>query len=79
MISAALGRSPVPSDIVHLVAYTENGFQLLCVSSPWVVANLWTCRARVTTESDSLGRQMIISMTLDLVDCMKCLVSHGRL
>jgi hypothetical protein len=79
MICVAHNAAPRPSEIVHHVAYASggvSGFQLLC-DAPWVVANS-TYRARVMTEVDSLGRSMTIDLTADPVDCMKCLVWHGR-
>lgn len=67
------------SDIVHHVAYTSGGFvgfQSLC-SAPWIVANA-TYHARVLTEINPIGRSMTLSLTPDPVDCMACLVIHGR-
>lgn len=79
MIAAALGASPRPSDVVHYVAFASNdaaGFQLLC-DAPWRVV-VSTYHARVATAVNSVGRTMILNLTRDLVDCMSCLVSHGR-
>ena len=83
MIGVAPNSTPQPSDIVHHVAYASGGvtgFQLLC-AAPWAAADAGlasTYHARVMTEVDPVGRTMTISLTRDPVDCMSCLVSHGR-
>lgn len=79
MIAVVQGVPPRPSEIVHHVAYAPGGmagFQLLC-DAPWVVADS-TYHARVATEIDPVGRTMTVSLTRDPVDCMSCLVNHGR-
>lgn len=79
MICVAHNTTSKPSAIVHYMAYAScgtSGFQLLC-DAPWVVSNSM-CHARVVTEVDSLGRSMTVDLTRDPVDCVTCLVRHGR-
>lgn len=79
MICVAPNSTPCPSDVVHHVSYASGGivgFQLLC-DAPWVVSDS-TYNARVMTEVDPVGRTMVINLTRDPVDCMACLVQHGR-
>lgn len=79
MIGVAQNTSPRPSDVVHYVAYASGGlagFQPLC-AAPWLVSNS-TYHARMVTETDSVGRTLIVGLTRDPVDCMSCLVQHGR-
>lgn len=76
MIRGVQNATLTPSEIVHRVAYTPVGFQLLC-DAPWVVATS-TYQARVATEGDPVGRTMVLDLTRDPVDCMSCLVVHGR-
>ncbi len=79
MIGIAPNKTPVPSDIVHHLAYgayNVTGYVLLC-DSPWVVAYS-TYHARVMTEVDPVGRTMTITLTRDLVDCMSCLVAQAQ-
>lgn len=67
------------SDIVHHVAYTSGGFvgfQSLC-RAPWIVTNS-TYHARVAIETSPVGRSTVLTTTRDPVDCMACLVVHGR-
>lgn len=78
MIGLASNSIPHLSDVVHHMVFTSlSGYQLLC-RAPWAVSTSMY-NARVATEVDSVGRTMTIrSLTRDPVDCMACLVQHGR-
>ncbi len=79
MILVTHNVAPIPSAIVHHVAWASGGvfgFQLLC-DAPWVVSDS-TYHARVVREVDLLGRSMTVDLTRDPVDCVTCLVRHAR-
>lgn len=65
---------PEPSAIVHYVSYgvSSVGFLFWCVS-PWIVGRP-VCRARLLSGE----RGMYVKSTLDPVDCVTCMVVHGR-
>lgn len=65
-----------PSPIVHAIATSGMGFQLLC-DARWLVEDS-VYHARVVTEVDPLGRSTTFSLTRDPVDCMSCLVAQAR-
>lgn len=76
MIFAGPPPRLVPSQIVHAVATSSMGYQLLCDARHLIEDSVY--HARVVTEVDPLGRSTTFSLTRDPVDCMSCLVAQAR-